>query len=134
MRNALEMYRNTKYNINTIKQKAVIDSANPRVYNKETVYKFSFLIGSGHFLYCLPLSDFRLPRYKQYSSMSIPKSNSKIVSLSLFVLSNPYCKRYISSISSCPCSPVSSPRISCWIRVRFHVLYIIRSASTVIFQ
>ena len=53
---------------------------------KETVYKFSFLIGSGHFLYCLPLSDFRLPRYKQYSSMSIPKSNSKIVLLSLLIL------------------------------------------------
>ena len=58
----------------------------PRIYNKETVYKFSFLIGSGHFLHCLPLSDFRLPRYKQCSSMSIPKSNSKIIYLSLFII------------------------------------------------
>ena len=68
-------------------KKAVIDSANPRLYGKETVYKFSFLIGSGHFLHCLPLSDFRLPRHKQCSSMSIPKSNSKIVSLSLLIYS-----------------------------------------------
>ena len=68
-------------------KKAVIDSANPRIYNKETVYKFSFLIGSGHPLHCLPLSDFRLPRHKQCSSMSIPKSNSKIVSLSLLIYS-----------------------------------------------
>ena len=52
-------------------------------YKKETVYKFSFLIGSGHFLHCFPLSDVRLPRHKQCSSKSIPKSNSKIVYLSL---------------------------------------------------
>ena len=33
-------------------------STNPRCANKETVYKFSFLIGSGQFLHCLSSSDF----------------------------------------------------------------------------
>ncbi|MBP3342341.1 MAG: hypothetical protein J6K99_07425, partial [Peptococcaceae bacterium] len=75
-----------KCRADNITKQAVIDSANPRLYDKETVYKFSFLIGSGHFLHCLSLSDFRLPRHKQCSSMSIPKSNSKIVLLSLLIL------------------------------------------------
>jgi hypothetical protein len=66
---------------------AVIDSANPRIYNKETVYKFSFLIGSGHQLDLFSSVGHSVHLSKNKSTLlSIPKSNSKIIYLSLFII------------------------------------------------
>ena len=71
--------------INT--KKAVINPTNPRIYNKETVYKFSFLIGSGQQLDLFSSVGHSVHLSKNKSTLlSIPKSNSKIIYLSLFII------------------------------------------------
>ena len=59
----------------------------PRIYNKETVYKFSFLIGSGQQLDLFSSVGHSVHLSKNKSTLlSIPKSNSKIIYLSLFII------------------------------------------------